>query len=128
MLLRKFVNIKKKIISLFTENFSTKIMAFFITLVLWLIVVGSKNVEMTKDIPVRYKTSNELMVSNNVPEKIQVSFLGPRSLLRDLIKNKFTIDIDLRDKRVGLVSYRLKNEIYKNLKVQFDHSQKYLRN
>jgi len=108
---KKFLKFRKKTLASLTNNLATKIFSFFITIILWLIVVGSKNVEMLKEIPVSYNLSSELIISNQVLNKIQIRFLGPRSVLRDLISNNYTVNLDLRDKRSGFVNFRLKNEI-----------------
>lgn len=111
MLLKKLLNMKKIFIKFFTDNIQTKVIAFIITIVLWLIVVGSKDVQMLRSVAISYKTSNELMITNKIPDKAQIRFIGPRSLLRDLMNDKYSVTLDLRDKRVGVVNYRLKNEV-----------------
>lgn len=110
MVFKNSKNIKNSFNLFFGENHSTKIIAFIIAIVLWLIVVGSKKVEILTDIPIKYLTSNETVIANDVPKFVQIKFTGPRSMLREL-KTKFFISIDLRDKKAGYIVYRLKNEI-----------------
>jgi len=108
---KKFLKYRKKILYSLSKDLTTKIIALFIAIILWLIVIGSKNVELSRFVSVSYSLSSDLIISNQVPEKVQIRFLGPRSVLRDLINNNYTLNLDLRDKKSGFVSFRLKNEI-----------------
>lgn len=110
MFLKSILKIKNDIISFFSNNKSTKIVAFIVTIILWLIVVNSKKIEILTDIPIKYLTSNETVIANEVPKFVQIRFIGPRSMLREL-KTKFFVSIDLRDKKLGFNVFRLKNEI-----------------
>ncbi|MBN1115014.1 MAG: hypothetical protein JXA66_06705 [Oligoflexia bacterium] len=103
--------IKNVFVSVFTKNIFLKITALVITLLLWFMVIGSRNIEMIKKVPFTYITPPDLMVSNDVDTEVELRLLGPRAFLREVIEREDVITVDLRNKKQGFVSYKLYDDI-----------------
>ena len=71
-----------------SQNMSLKLLSFLIACVLWFAVLGSRNVEVTKEIPVEIITSPDLMVANDVPDKVVFRMSGPKAFLRNILNRK----------------------------------------
>lgn len=97
----------ERIGSIFVANIGTKIVSIIIALVLWVVVLGSRNVEVTKEIPVEVITSQDIISSNDVPEKIAFRLAGPKAFLRAVLdRREDPIRVNLVGAKTGLVTYR----------------------
>jgi YbbR domain-containing protein len=75
--------------------------------VLWLIVLGSRNVEATKEIPLEIAAPADMVPSNEVPERISFRLSGPKAFLRTVLDRKEDpIRVNLLGAKPGLVTYR----------------------
>jgi YbbR domain-containing protein len=91
----------------FTSNPGTKIISVIIAFVLWVIVLGSRNVEVTKEIPLEVVTSHEVVPANEIPEKISFKLSGPKAFLRAVLdRREDPIRVNLTGAKAGLVTYR----------------------
>lgn len=92
---------------LFTSNIGTKLISIGIAIVLWVVVLGSRNVEATKDVPLEVIAPPELVVGNDLPEKISFRLSGPKAFLRSVLdRREEPVRVNLVGAKPGLVTYR----------------------
>ena len=90
-----------------TNNIGTKAISVVIAIVLWIVVLGSRNVEVTKEIPLEVITSGELTPANEVPEKIAFRLAGPKAFLRAVLdRREDPIRVNLAGAKPGFITYR----------------------
>jgi len=94
----------------FTRNLTSKIAALCITILLWFVVTSTRKIEVVKDFPLNFITSHEYVVTNDSNDKIDVRLVGPSVFLREVLERKEKINLDVRDKKPGVYSYKLYNE------------------
>lgn len=100
-------SLKDWIFELLVENFWTKIVSVLIAMILWFIVLGSRNEETTKEIPIDVITSADVVVGNEIPNKVSFRLSGPKAFLRRLIdREDRPIQVNLSGAKPGLVTYR----------------------
>jgi len=83
------------------KNWDIRLIAAFIALVLWLLVLASKAIEATKEVPVIYKTSKDLVVGPHSPEKVLFRLSGARAFLRSVLERPDTISVNLESEKRG---------------------------
>ena len=84
-----------------------KTLSLIIAVVLWFVVLGSRNVEVTKEVPVEIITPADLVVANEVPDKVAFRISGPKAFLRNILNRKEDpIRVNLSSAKAGLVTYR----------------------
>jgi YbbR domain-containing protein len=78
-----------------------------IAIVLWIIVLGSRNVEVVKEVPLEVITATDVVPSNEIPEKIQFRLSGPKAFLRAVSdRREEPIRVNLSSAKPGhLVTY-----------------------
>ena len=92
---------------LLTTNLGTKLISIVIAVVLWFVVLGSRNVEATKEIPLEVITPPDLIVSNDVPDKVAFRLSGPKAFLRSVLdRREEPVRVNLAGAKPGLVTYR----------------------
>jgi YbbR domain-containing protein len=97
----------EKIWGALTVNLGTKLISVAIAIVLWVIVLGSRNVEVTKEVPLEVITPGELVASNEIPTRVAFRLSGPKAFLRaELDRVEEPIRVNLADKKPGIVTYR----------------------
>ncbi len=83
-------------------NNSYKIVALFITLVLWISVLGRKEETVEKYIDIKYKLKNNRAIKNNMIHQVVYTVTGSRrSLARYRKEDSDPIIIDLTDATLG---------------------------
>lgn len=88
-------------------NLGTKVISVVIAIVLWTIVLGSRNVEVTKEIPLEIMHASDLEPANEIPEKISFKLSGPKAFLRTVLdRHEEPIRVNLSGSKPGLVPYR----------------------
>ncbi|MGZ3686858.1 MAG: CdaR family protein [Bdellovibrionota bacterium] len=89
-------------------NLGTKIISIFIAVFMWAIVLGSRNVEVSKDMALELITPQDLVASNEVPDKVTFKLSGPKAFLRAVLdRHEDPIRVNLTGQKPGLVTYRL---------------------
>lgn len=97
----------EKVSELFSHNSGTKLISIGVALVLWFVVLGSRSVEVTKEIPLEVITPTDLVSSNEIPEKIAFRLSGPKAFLRAILDRRDEpIRVNLSGAKPGLVTYR----------------------
>src|SRR3954468_16624660 len=85
----------------------TKLISVAIAVVLWMIVLGSRNVEATKEIPLEIITPSDIVPANEIPDRIAFRLSGPKAFLRTVLDRKEEpIRVNLSGAKPGLVTYR----------------------
>lgn len=94
-----------------SENMSYKIVALFVTLVLWLTMLSRKDTVVTREMPVQYLISpNHILV--NEPKKVaRVKVSGRRTALKKFSQNEDGITVDLTRLTLGRHLVRLNQEV-----------------
>lgn len=96
-----------RILTLLAHNSGAKLISLIIAVVLWVVVLGSRTVEVTKEIPIEVQTPGELVVSNDVPEKVVFKLAGPKAFLRAILdRREDPIRVNLSGAKAGMVTYR----------------------
>ncbi len=95
------------LVNLFSGNAGAKVVSVIVAVVLWVVVLGSRAVEVTKEIPILIVTPPELVISNEVPEKVLFKLSGPKAFLRAILdRPEDPIRVNLSGARAGLITYR----------------------
>ena len=110
LILEKFYSevnpIKKRrhFFSFFTRNFREKAIAIFMAIALWFVFVHeSKLVYRTYSVPVKYTTlPAELTVEDIKPDRVKVTFLGPRRAFYFFNEKEVEIFLKIPEARKGL--------------------------
>lgn len=84
------------------ENGSYKLVALFVTLILWVTILGRRDVVVRRDVDVEYLLPAHLVVREPVERRISVKVSGPRAALKKFQMNPGTITIDLTRAQAGL--------------------------
>ena len=101
------MNLPDKIWATVVSNLGTKVVSVVIAIVLWFVVLGSRNIEVSKEIPLEIVTPSELVASNEIPEKISFKLAGPKAFLRAILdRHEEPIRVNLSGAKPGLVTYR----------------------
>ncbi|MBC7386042.1 MAG: hypothetical protein H7301_07775 [Cryobacterium sp.] len=95
------------VIRMFSGNTGAKVVSVIVAIVLWIVVLGSRSTEVTKEIPVIVTTPGDLVVSSDLPEKVIFRLAGPKAFLRAILdRPEEPIRVNLSGARAGLVTYR----------------------
>jgi YbbR domain-containing protein len=96
---------KKPWTSYVTENFSYKIVALFISLILWLTILGRRDFVLSKKIDIELQTNPKQAVVAQTADNIRVKVSGPRTALKKFMDNPQTqsILIDISDRGEGVL-------------------------
>ncbi len=85
------------------ENLSYKIVAFFVTLILWITILGRRDIVLTKEVDLEFLLPPAMsLIENNIDRKIEVKVSGPRIALKKFAQNPGTITVDLSRSQAGL--------------------------
>ena len=104
----------------FSDNFSYKIVALIISLILWLSLLNRRDFITTKDFDVDIMTAENLVVLGQTTDKLRVKVSGPQPLLKKFKDSSQIVAFDMTDKPVGFYDLDVstsKIEVPKGLKV-----------
>lgn len=96
---------KKPWTSYVTENFSYKMVALFISLILWLTILGRRDFVLSKKIDIELQTGPKQVVVAQTADNIRVKVSGPRAALKKFMDNPQTqsILIDISERGEGVL-------------------------
>jgi YbbR domain-containing protein len=96
---------KKPWTSYVTENFSYKIVALFISLILWLTILGRRDFVLSKKIDIELQTGPNQVVVAQTADNIRVKVSGPRAALKKFMDNpqSASIVIDISNREAGVL-------------------------
>lgn len=96
---------KRRYARLITENFSYKIVALFISLILWLTILGRRDFVLSKNIDVDLITAPGTQVVAQTTDHIKVKVSGPRAALKKFLESSLSqnITLDISQRGEGVV-------------------------
>jgi YbbR domain-containing protein len=88
-----------------TENFSYKVVALFISLILWLTILGRRDFVLSKNVEVDLITAPGTHVVAQTTDHIKVKVSGPRAALKKFMESSLSqnINLDISQKGEGVV-------------------------
>lgn len=88
-----------------TENFSYKVVALFISLILWLTILGRRDFVLSKNVDLDLITAPGTQVVAQTTDHIKVKVSGPRSALKKFMESSLSqnINLDISQKGEGVV-------------------------
>jgi YbbR domain-containing protein len=90
-----------------SENASYKVVALLITLILWVIILGSKEAAIVKMIPTNYILPRDMVITNSVPGEVAFRLTGPRLPLKRFSENVEPLAMDLSSALEGSTTIRI---------------------
>jgi hypoxanthine-guanine phosphoribosyltransferase len=102
------------------ENASYKLVALFISLILWLSILGRRDFVVTKDVEVDFMTASTYSVAGQSTDKIKIKVSGSQPLLKKFKEKNQSIVFDLSDKKNGMFEVEMtpsKIEIPQGIKI-----------
>jgi len=103
-----------------SDNFSYKLVALIISLILWLSLLNKREFITTKEFDVDIMTSENLVVLGQTSDKLKVKVSGPQPLLKKFVDSPQIVAFDLSDKPKGFYDLDVstsKIDVPKGLKV-----------
>lgn len=96
---------KRRFSNVLTDNFSYKIVALFISLILWLTILGRRDFVLSKNIDIDLVTAPGTQVVAQTVDHIKIKVSGPRASLRKFLENAVAqnITLDISQKGEGLI-------------------------
>ncbi len=96
------------VLATLTSNLATKLISVVIEIVLWIVVLGSRNVEITKEVPLEFITAPEFVVGPNTVDRVAFRLGGPKAFLRSILdRREEPIKVNLVGQKPGNVKYRI---------------------
>lgn len=92
---------KNKVRDWLSENLAYKLVAFFVTLVLWLTIQGRKDTVATRDVRLEYMVPARLMLQDSPSRGVKVKVSGPRPALKKFMQAEEAITLDLNNLNSG---------------------------
>lgn len=90
-----------KIKEFIADNGSYKIVALLITLILWVTVLGSKDLVIYKTVKLDFVLPPNSIVVNALTDQVQVQISGSRLSLKKIYKGLSPLVINLKDAKLG---------------------------
>ena len=84
------------------ENGSYKLVALFISLILWLTILGRREFVVIKDIEVEFSVGQNFSIAGQSSDRVRVKISGPQPLLKKYKELNQSIQVSLNDKAPGL--------------------------
>ncbi len=72
---------------IFTENLSSKIVALFISFILWVTILGRRDFVQSKEVDIELMTSAQYQILDQDVEHVRVRVSGPRAALKKFMEN-----------------------------------------
>ena len=97
-------NLSPKFSDILTENLSYKIVSLFIAIILWLTIMGRRDLILTRSIDIEFKTAAHYRIVGQTADQIRLRLSGPRSSLKELmgeVKGK-SLQVDISERGPGI--------------------------
>ncbi len=86
------------------ENGSYKLVALFVTLILWVTILGRRDFQLSKDMDLEFLLPQSMAIAaDGLERKVTVKVSGPRMALKKFSSNPGSITIDLVRSQPGPV-------------------------
>jgi YbbR domain-containing protein len=103
--LKNFIDTGSQLDSKVKSELMTSIIV--VAIVLWFVVLGSRSIEVTKDVPLEVVTSEEMTVANEIPDRITFRLSGPKAFMRAILnRSEPPIRVNLEGNSNASVTYR----------------------
>ncbi|MBC7742105.1 MAG: hypothetical protein H7061_07905 [Bdellovibrionaceae bacterium] len=102
------------------DNASYKLVAFFISLILWLSILGRRDFVVTKDVEVDFNVASGYSLAGQSTDKIRIKVSGPQPMLKKFKETNQVLSFDLADKSGGMFEVEMtpsKIEVPKGIKI-----------
>jgi YbbR domain-containing protein len=95
-------------------QFALKLLSVVIAATLWVVVFGSRTIEITKEIPFEVQMSDDQILVDPVPEKIQFRLVGPKAFIRNITTRiEDPIRANVKDLKTGVFTHRIYSDSIK---------------
>jgi hypothetical protein len=96
---------KRRWSNVITENFSYKLVALFISLILWLTILGRRDFVLSKNIDLELVTAPGTQVVAQTTDHVKLKVSGPRSALKKFMDSSLaqTLTMDLSQRGEGVL-------------------------
>lgn len=91
----------------FFHNIGWKILSLAVAFALWLLVMSSNSIEISKEVQLDIDTPAELVVANEVPDRVTFRLSGSKFFLRTVANSLDSIKVDLSRAKAGPAFYRI---------------------
>ena len=92
---------KKKFKKIVLKNGSYKVVALCVSLVLWVTILGRKDIVINQDVTLQAQLAPHQLLRNEIPKKVKIRISGPRMSLKKFIKSGEQITIDMTNLPLG---------------------------
>jgi YbbR domain-containing protein len=94
--------------SLIRYQFALKMLSGLVAITLWVVVFGSRTIEISKEVPFEAVVGEDQILVDPVPEKITFRLAGPKAFLRS-INNRIDdpIRANVKDLKAGSFTHRI---------------------
>ena len=102
------------------ENAAYKLVAIFISLILWLSILGRRDFVVTKDVEVDFNVAAGYSLAGQSTDKIRIKVSGPQPMLKKFKDSNQVLSFDLADKPGGMFEVEMtpsKIEVPKGIKI-----------
>jgi YbbR domain-containing protein len=103
-------DVSQRIQSRFKGHGLIALVAFLVSVMLWIAVVGGEKIETSKKAKLNYVVPKGLVISNQAPVEIGFRLSGPRAFLKDILEDEIVYNIDLSKADVGEHDVRILRE------------------
>ncbi|MBX2996075.1 MAG: hypothetical protein KF681_14710 [Bdellovibrionaceae bacterium] len=93
--------------AVFFENFSYKVVALFISLILWVTILGRRDFQVTKNVELDLAVATGVVLESQSVDHVKVRVAGPRTALRKFLETGATqvLNVDVSGYKPG--TYRV---------------------
>ncbi len=86
---------------LFTENLSYKVVALFVSLILWISILGRRDFVGVKEFELQFITSENVAVMSQSADKIKLKISGPQPIIKKFKEKISLLKLDATDYPTG---------------------------
>jgi YbbR domain-containing protein len=83
------------------ENGSYKLVALFVTLILWVTILGRRDFITSKDVDIEFLLPKNVVIAESIERRVSVKVSGPRIAIKRFSQNPGAITLDLARAHVG---------------------------
>lgn len=88
------------------NNIGWKFLSLAVAFALWLLVMSSNSIEISKEVNIALELPNELVVANEVPDRVTFRLSGSKFFLRTVVNSMDSIRVDLTKAQPGQTFFR----------------------
>lgn len=97
-----------------THNLGLKFISVLIAVSLWVVVFGSRTIEITKEVPFEVAMGANHILLEPVPEKIVFKIVGPKAFLRSLTgRLEDPIRANVQNLKAGIMTHKIYSDAIK---------------